>query len=62
MLALGAIVAFNAGRIKLFEQLGVKVALMILWQKIEDIAGKKLMLMKLNRARFERNGHEAFWA
>jgi hypothetical protein len=33
---------------------------MIMWQKIEDMAGKKLVLMKLNRAGFEGNGHEAF--
>jgi hypothetical protein len=33
---------------------------MIGWQKIEDIAGEKRVLMKRNRARFEGNGHGAF--
>jgi hypothetical protein len=45
----------------LLEEFGVEVAFMILRQKIEDIAGKKLVLMKLNRAGFEGNGHEASW-
>lgn len=61
MLALDAIKAFNAGRIELLEELCIKIAFMLLRQKIEDIAGKKLVLMKLNRAGFEGNGHEAFW-
>ena len=61
VLALDAIATFNAGGIQLFEEFGVEVAFMILRQKIEDIAGKKLVLMKLNRAGFEGNGHDASW-
>jgi hypothetical protein len=61
MLAFDAIEAFNAGGIQLLEKFGVEVAFMILRQKIEDIAGKKLVLMKLNRTGFEGNGHEASW-
>lgn len=59
MLAFDAIEAFNTGGIELLEEFGMEVAFMILRQKIEDIAGKKLVLMKLNRAVFEGNGHAA---
>jgi hypothetical protein len=40
MLTFDAIEAFNAGSIELLEEFGIEIAFMILWQKIEDIAGK----------------------
>src|SRR5690606_16304660 len=40
VLTLGAIETFNAGSIQLLEEFGIEIAFMILWQKIEDIAGK----------------------
>jgi hypothetical protein len=61
MLALDAIEVFYTGGFELLKEFGVEVAFMILRQKIEDITGKQLVLMKLNRVGFEGNGHEEAW-
>lgn len=57
MLASKTIEAFHAMRIGLLKKIGIEITFMIFGEEIENVTRKQRVLMKFNRAGFERDWH-----